>query len=78
MDLFRSLILVGHLYLNGGWLGEHLKADTRNTIALKEIGLLAQTLLIISSSIVNMLFAGGGGKIVWPFYNYMPMNFEDS
>lgn len=39
------LILIGHLYLSGGWLGVELQ---------KQIGLCAQILLIILGSIVNV------------------------
>lgn len=48
--------------MGGMWLGAGLKMDTKKSMCLKEIGLHAQNMLTILSSIVNMI---GGSYVTY-------------
>jgi hypothetical protein len=53
-------MLIGHLYLLGGWSGADLRTDMKKAfMCLKEIGLHAQNLLTILGLSVNII--GGCG-----------------
>ena len=55
----------GHLYWSCMWSRVDLRSDTKETCVLEKIGLLAQNLLTILSSKVNMIsiFLEGGGYV---------------
>lgn len=46
MHLIRVLILIGYLYLSGGWLGENVLRNGRyKDMCLKEVGVIGGGLM---------------------------------
>lgn len=58
--LNQLLISIGHLHLSGGWLGSNLRREHQKVMCLEEIGIQAQNLLLILSTIVIIVNREGG------------------
>ena len=59
-----SLYLIRQLYLNGVWLSDGSTNAKRSIMCSKEIGLLAQHMIIILAQFVN-IFGGWTYMIIW-------------